>query len=474
MKNSRKKYLAKNTLIFALGNFGTKIIIFFLVPIYTKVLTTAQYGKVDLISTISMVLAPVLILNASEALLRFPLDEKADNDAIMSGGLILLLFGIVLGLIIIPISSNISLLSDLSIYLYFYVISYACFQVFTSYLRGTEKLLQYSMINILNTLLIAGLNILFLCYLNLGVTGYLLAYIISFFVSAIISMIIGKVGRVIRNIKIDRKLMKSMLKYSVVLIPNTFMWWIINSSDRIMVTSIIGAAANGIYAISYKFPTLLTTFATVFNQAWAYSAIKEDKSEDREEFNNKTYNYLVCFLTITALAMMLVMKPFLKVYVDASYYEAWKYTSYLIIGFVFSSIGSFLATQYTVNKDSKGFLFSALVGAIVNIVLNLFLIPTLGIHGAALATVISYCSVLVYRLIDTKKYLKIKFFNVKNVLGYVLLIIAAVAMYLDIVVGSIIGATCIIVCLWLYRKEYIYLFKIIGRITKIKTNKKTI
>lgn len=467
-KSDRKKYLAKNTLIFALGNFGTKIINFFLVPLYTNVLTTAQYGSVDLVSTISIVLAPILILNVSEALLRFPLDDDADNNAIMSTGLLTLVIGAILGLVVIPISSLFSSISGLSIYLYFYILSYACFQVFASYLRGTEKLLKYSLTNVLSSLLIAIFNIIFLCFLDLGVKGYLLAYILAFFISAIYAFISGRVAIVFKNFKIDSSITKSMLKYSAILIPNTFMWWIINSSDRIMVTSFVGIAANGIYAISYKLPTLLTTFATIFNQAWSYSAIKEEKSDDREEFNGKTFNYLVCSLTIVALFMLLIIKYFLKIYVETSYYDAWKYTPYLIIGFVFSSIGSFMATPYVVHKDSKGFLFSAITGAVANILLNLILIPLIGVYGAAFATLISYCVVLLYRWIDTSKYLKIQFLNPQNFMGYILLLVAGISMYFTMLINIITCILCIIICICIYKKEYSMLFKNLLQIVKIK------
>ena len=82
----------------------------------------------------------------------------------------------------------------------------------------------------------------------------------------------------------------------------------------------------------------------------------------------------------------MVMKPFLSIYVEKSYYVAWKYTPYLMIGFMFMTLGTFLSTSYTVNKDSWGFLISGTLGAIMNLILNWFLIPIFGVSGAAFAT----------------------------------------------------------------------------------------
>ena len=113
--------------------------------------------------------------------------------------------------------------------------------------------------------------------------------------------------------------------------------------------SIIG---NGVYAVAYKIPTLLSTITTIFNQAWSYSAIREDESEDKEEYNNRVYENLVTIVIVVATGLLMIMKPFLSVYVGKEYYTAWHYVPYLIVGFVFMTLGSFIAISYTVHKDS--------------------------------------------------------------------------------------------------------------------------
>ena len=103
--NERGKYLAKNTIIFTLGNLGTKLIQFFLVPLYTNVLSTADYGVVDLVTTIGMVLAPILLLNINDGVMRFALDKGADFNKIMSIGLAAFIFCLITGLVIFPIGN---------------------------------------------------------------------------------------------------------------------------------------------------------------------------------------------------------------------------------------------------------------------------------------------------------------------------------------------------------------------------------
>ena len=460
----RNKYLLKNTVIFSIGNFGTKIISFFLVPLYTNILTTREYGTVDLIYTIGMVLVPLLTLNIGESIMRFALDKDADCDKIMSTGITILIFGAIIGLLILPIANLFESVSNYSIYIYLYTLTLAFSQIFLCYLRGKEFLLKYSIGNIIQSLTIAIFNIIFLIGMKKGIEGYLMAYILANVCTGLYGFWAGKVNLVIKKYSIDIELSKNMIKYSVVLIPNSFMWWIMNSSDRMMVSAMISVTANGVYAVAYKIPTLLSTITTIFNQAWSYSAIREDESEDKEEYNNRLYDNLVTIVIVVATGLLMIMKPFLSVYVGKEYYAAWHYVPYLIVGFVFMTLGSFIATSYTVHKDSMGFLISGTVGAIINLILNFILIPMMGVSGAAFATCISYFGVFAYRIKDTQKYIKLRVFKRKQICGYALLILSAMTCYLD----NCIGQTLLVIefiCIILLNKEFVKdMLKIIFKI----------
>lgn len=434
---SRNQYLLRNTLIFTLGNIGSRMISFFLIPLYTNVLTTSQYGTVDLITTISTVAGPVLTLNIAEAVMRFGLDKDADREKNTQCGSVVLFGATIIGLILIPICGNISTIAEYAIYIYLYVISLAASQLFLYDLRGKELLFQYSIGNILQTFMIAILNIFFLLHLKMGTRGYLLAYIVANFIVAIYAIIGGKSFKAFSFHNVDKIKLKEMVRYSVVLIPNTFMWWIMNSSDRIMVTYMISAAANGIYAVSYKLPTLVSVLSGIFNQAWSYSAIREEGTSDETAYNNKIFRTLVAITFMLAVGLLLVIKPFLKVYVSDDYYSAWKYTPFLIIGCVFLTLGTFIGTSYTVHKDSFGYLFSGTFGAAFNIALNFMLIPKIGVYGAALATCISYILVFVFRLYHTRKYITYDIKYKEFFYGTILLMLSALLLYVDGIIGFV-------------------------------------
>lgn len=450
---SRANYLIKNTTIFAIGSFATKIIIFFLVPLYTYCLSTSEYGLIDLLVTLGTVIVPIFTINISEAIYRFSLDKETQSYKILSISLIVIIFSSIFSLLIIPILSFFPKYENYKIYFYFYLITLSISQLLLVNLKGTEKLKEYTLGNIIHTLLIAIFNIYFLLFFKMGITGYFLANIIANIIVVIYSLLYGKIFKEILHFEFDKKLFYSMAKYSIVLLPTSFMWWIMNSSDRIMVSNMVGNSANGIYAISYKLPSILVTIASIFNQAWMFSAIKEKDSNDKKKYTNTIFSYMYIVLFTISLALIFIIKPFFKIYVSNDFFDAWKYVPILILGSIFMTLASFVSSSYNVYKDSKGFLFSGLLGAFLNLILNLILIPKLQIYGAAIATCLSYILVFIYRIIDTKKYVKIEL-NKSYVIPVILFILSS--------------------CLLFYDNNIVYLFQIIIFLFYIWINKSLI
>lgn len=463
-KSGRLKYLVKNTLVFALGNLGSRLVTFLLVPVYTAVLLPAEYGVTDLLYTICTVLGPVITLNLSDGVMRFCLDKDAKPKKILFLSSLAILFSSIIGLCIIPLSELFASSRGYGITIYLCSLTMGLAQVYLAYLRGIEKPLLYSIGCILQTLMIALLSILFLCLFRWGISGYFRAYIYANLLTMLYCFVAGKMGfPSIKAINLRSSRTKhemwDLLKYSAALIPNTLMWWIMNASDRVMVTAFLGAAANGIYSVSYKIPGLVSTCNTIFNQAWSYSAIKEANAKDRLNFTNRVFENLVLFVTITSIGILIVLKPLMHIYVSSDYYEAWKCSPILLLGNSFLILGSFVAsTTYTVGKNSVGMLKSGLWGAIPNIIINFILIPLWGIYGAAIATCISYIIIYIYRLADTKKDLPIAWNSKLCRISYTVLLISTVTVYLPGIWSYICLSLEALFIIIFFRKIYKELF----------------
>ncbi|HEY9060625.1 MAG TPA: oligosaccharide flippase family protein [Pseudobacteroides sp.] len=434
----RVKYLMKNTSIFAIGEMGTKLINFFLVPFYTYILATQEYGTVDLIFTLTTVIVPLVMFNIGEAIMRYAMDDDAEHDKLLSIGVTVIVFGTIFSLILIPIVSMFRLISGYAWYMYVYVVLCASMSVVTCYLRGKEKLVTYVSCNLLNTFLIAIFNIVFLLVLHEGIHGYLMAYILAQAIAVVYAILVGKIYKDIKHYVWDFILAKKMILFSLAVVPNSLLWWCISSSNRIMITAMCNVSENGLLAVSYKLPSLLTMVNTILMQAWKFSAIKERNSVDRDDFTNNMLNKFLRVSVLISGSMILVNKIATKILFAEPYYMSWRPSAFLFLGFMFLGLSTFVGTIYYVEKNMVGNMLSALVGATVNVILSVLLISNIGATGATLAACICYFVVLVYRYFDTKKYQNINVFAKQYVVLYCALITMAVGSAVDTLPGTII------------------------------------
>ena len=226
---------------------------------------------------------------------------------------------------------------------------------------------------------------------------------------------------------------KEMLKYSLPMMPTTVIWWITNVSDRFMVSYICDFAANGLYSAAYKIPTIIALVAGVFNEAWQLSAISESK--DEREVSNffaevfERYQAILFF----GCSMLIPFTPLAtRILLNESYFSAWSFMPVLLLATVFSSLVTFIGTIYTVKKKTTMSLVTAAVGAGINIVLNLYLIPRMGAQGAGIATAISYFAVFVLRAVHSKSFMPFDLKAYKLALNTLIVFIQIVFMVLGL------------------------------------------
>ena len=463
---TKNQYLLKNSTYLAIGSLGTKLINFFLVPYYTYVLSSEEYGTIDLLFTLCTLIIPVVICNINEAVMRFLMDKDTNDNEVGSVAFVFLLIGSISTLFLVLIFKKINVTNAYAWHLYFFIIISGIHNVVFYYLRGREQLLKYSICNILNTLLIAILNIYFLTILHAGVNGYFKAYSISFAISSLIAFFWGKEYEVLGNFYFKPDLGRKMFTFSIALVPNSLLWWLINSSDRVMVSSISGLSANGLYGVAYKIPSLLTTLSQIFMQAWTYSSIREKQNNSDEQYTNYIYDNLFSVMSLVSCTLLVFNKFIFKILFARNYFEANQYAVPLIMGFFFLTMATFIGTTYYVEKNTVGTMFSALVGASLNIVLNILLIPHWGPYGAAIATALSYVVIYIYRAIDTHKYINLHVF--KPQYGITLSVMAAL-MVINYVDNSLISIFSIImecIILFLNRK---FIFACVHMLKRYKT-----
>ena len=246
------KYLLKNVGLLTLSNFGSKLLSFFLVPLYTSILTTTEYGTYDLLYTTMTLLIPILTINISEAALRFALDKKTDNSEVFGVSVKNIIIATLVFLALVGINYIFDFVKPINEYVVYFIlffITHMIFQLIQSFCRGIDNVFDLAVSGIINSAVVISLNILFLVYLKWGISGYFIANILSNFVATLYIAIRIRIHKYIKIKEYNKKLEKEMIKYSKPMVLNSISWWITNASDRYIVTWLCGVSENGIYSV---------------------------------------------------------------------------------------------------------------------------------------------------------------------------------------------------------------------------------
>ena len=450
MAVSEKSYkkLFSNTIIFAIGSFGSKLLVLILVPLYTAALLPEQYGTVDLVAQTANILLPIFTLSVSEAALRFGLDAKSPErrKTIYTTCLGVVICGLGIMAAIFPLLSRLEYLDGFSTILYIYVWTAALKQLNATYTRSLEKVKLFAVDGILTTLMMILFNILFLLKFKWGMTGYLLAIILSDFCSSVFLFIAAGLWRHVDPRRFQLSALKEMLRYCAPLVPTTLLWLITSISDRFIIVMYHGEAMNGINTVAYKIPTIITTIFTMFSQAWNMSAIQENGSEGREGFYTTVFSLNQSFMYVMAAGILMINRPLTYIWVNPAYHEAMLYSPILTMATIFTCFNVFLGSVYIAEKKTKRSFMTSLAAGIINIILNFLLIPRFGIYGAAGATFAAYFLVFFFRLFDTSRIIRFKFSLVKIAANTVVLIVMTVVNQFSgwYVYAALVGMFCVV------------------------------
>lgn len=309
---NKKKNLMKNTIIIFIGKLCTQLISFFLLPLYTSYLTTSDYGIVDLITSYVTLLVPLITMELEMSIFRFLVDARGkdkDTKTLMSNNYYILSISLVLFSIlywIVCLFWKFDYQFIIWIDIVICLLSGNLLQV----TRGFGRTLDFSISCIITGVMTIVSNLILILGFNMGAPGMIISMAVANGLGALYLFIRLKLYKYFTYKLVDKKLIKEMYKYSIPIVPNGISWWIVNVSDRTIINVILGTASNGLYAISNKFPTLLSSLLGIFNLSWTESAALHIDSDDRDEFFSDIVNTVTKLFSCFGVGMIACM-PFL-------------------------------------------------------------------------------------------------------------------------------------------------------------------
>ena len=408
-KSDRYKRLFSFTLILGIGTVISKLMTYVvLTPLYTKYLSPDEYGIVDLVVQTANLLLPLVSLGINQAVLRFGMDGETDRGSVLTTGLLINLSGFGAFLLLYPLVRLIPKIGEHALLIYVFIFCSITHYLFAYCVKSMHKAKLFTICVIIGTTITVVLDILFLAVWDMGIVGYVMAIALSDLICSVILIFTAKLHKLIRWNKIKKAVSRSMLRYSIPLIPNSALWWITDYSDRYMVTMFVGESANGLYSLAYRLPNMLIMVCGIFMDAWQMSVLTEKSRLERQKFFTNVFSMYQSIIFVGASALIMCAKLITRIMAqDPAYYPSWEYIPTLVIATAFSCFVTFLGTVYVVEKRSKSSLITTVIGTVFNLCANFVLIPIMGAHGAALATALSYGLVLLLRAFHTRRFIPI-------------------------------------------------------------------
>lgn len=427
---SKNKMLLRNTLIYFIGVVLSKMMVFLLLPMYTTKLSTYEFGYIDLVTTIISILVPILTICIFDSLYRFIIESNNNINEYITIGVVILGCGITISIVGYIIINNFYSITYGKLIL-LSLITNLMIGLWQSVARANNKSSVFSISGVINTIVLMFTNIILIIKFNFKGEALLISTILANIFSIMFIEFNIKIFRSFNVKYFNKQTLRQLIKYSIPLIPNTINWWIMSLSDRLIISTFLGVSFNGIYAVANKFQSIINIFNSVFHLSWQDVYLSNYKEEDSEEYYNSIFNsYLKLQFTFTAL-LILITRVAIMIILGSAYQSAYLYIPMLYIGGIFNSLSGFLGTVYQANKDTKAITYTSILGAIINIVINIVFIPKIGLHAAALSTMIAFIIMFIIRCIDVKKYINLQINFRGLTVGITVLSTSILIYYLD-------------------------------------------
>ena len=434
------KRLVRGTFIYGLGSALQRFFGFLLLPLFTRILTPADYGIIALIGIVAVALSGLYNLGTSNSmgLLYFREQNPANRPTIVWTNVVLVLTS---SLLLVFIGSALApqisrLVLQTSEYAYLFRIAFVTLALttitepFYAYLRMEEKAKTYVVLTLIGTIVTLLLSVYLVAILHWGVAGFFVAGLAA---KTLMLLVTGTVVGRRLPFGLDLRLVKSLVRIGFPAIFGLFAFLVIDFADRQMIERILNIGALGIYSIGYNFGMVMLLAVNAFGIAWPpfFMSFINKRAEAQAVFGRVFKYYLVGFGALTLL-FFVVAKPITLLITAPAFHNA-----FTIVGLVAAAYmlkGCYLILLPGIYFAEKLYWKSAIewVAALMNIGLNLLLIPRIGIAGAAYATLASYLCLTVLAWIVSRRHLQVKYeWRGVSILVVGMSLVAAVVYFLS-------------------------------------------
>lgn len=410
---NKYKRLGKNTFLVFIGNTGSKLIALVMLPFYTSWLSVEDYGVTDIINVYVSFLVSIVSCCIAESIFIFPKGQKVEKQKqYFSSGIVFVLQAFFVSFLLFGtvdvVSSMYGFSNSFTNYLwliYGLMVATLLQQFLQQFTRSIDKMIVYGMAGIVLTLLTAICS--FVLIPLEGVLGYVLSLILANLFTGVYSFLFSGSYKYCSLASVNNECCREMLQYSVPLIPNGVMWWLVNALNRPVMETYVGLHGIGLFAVANKFPGIISMIFAIFVSSWQISVLEEYGKDGYGSFYNKIFRGVVLILLVLLVIVTFISKWLVSFFTSLDYLDAWIYIPVLTLGVFFSCVSGLAGSTFSAVRKSRYFFYSSVYGGLSSIVFNFLLIPLWGIWGAVLSVVLSFMVMSVSRVAYSWTYVKL-------------------------------------------------------------------
>lgn len=455
------KKFTNNTIILFIGKFITQFISLLLLPLYTHYLLADDYGFIDLVQTYLFLFVPILTLRIDSAIFRFLIDNRNNNGYIKKNitNILFLAFCCIIfsvgGLLILNHFIKIKYFIYISANLILLMLS----SVLLPILRGLGKNKDFSVVSIVTGITMLISNIVLITFYKVGAESILISSAIANFIGVGYIIYIVDLNKYCNFIEVDKNIIMDILKYSLPMIPNSLSWWVVNVSDRTIISIILGTGMNAIYSVSCKFSNILNSALSIISMSWQESASLHINDEDKDIYFSLMINKIFMIFACASLVIIAFLPFIFNVVIGVEYFESYSYIPLLLYANSWNVMIGLLGSIYIALKKTKDIAVTTIFSALINLVINILMIRSFGLYAACFSTLIAYISMSIYRYIDCQKYIKLKL-NITDILIYTILFIFVSVIYIygDLMLYILNIPIIVFYCYLINKKTFINIY----------------
>ncbi|MEW6506530.1 MAG: polysaccharide biosynthesis C-terminal domain-containing protein [Bacteroidota bacterium] len=437
------KELTKDTFIYGISTIAGRFLGFLLIPFYTNVpsITESDFGIYSNIYAYMALFVIIFIYGMDAAFMKYSsLAEVSDKkDNFSTPFLFVTITSIVLCLLLLLGKNSLISLMEIpgnysNIYYYFIIILFldAVAIIPFASLRLKRKAGKFTLIKLVNIILNLGLNLFLILKLKMGIE----AIFISNLAASLFSLAV-LIPEIFSNLKfrIDGPIIKKMLKFAFPYLPGAIAAMAVQVIDRPIVLAMTDAKTLGIYQANYKLGIFMMLFVSMFHYAWQPFFLNNAKEENAKDLFAKILTLFLLAASVIWIVLTLFVSDFAswevlngKTIIGKNYLSGLYIVPAVLLGYLFHGLYVNFTAGIYIEEKTKFFPLVTGIGAVVNILVNILLIPIIGILGAALATLFAYMAMSVSLFFISQKYYEIKY-EYDRIIKILLLLIFSCGLY---------------------------------------------